>query len=217
MESIKKYKKTLILTAILILLPMLIGFIFWDKLPDQLATHFGSNGEPDGWSSKTFAVIVLPVLLVAVHLACFFITFADPKKQHIDPKLFKLILWLCPVISWFGCGTTYAHALDMEFNITNIGMILVGVLFIIIGNYLPKARQNYTVGIKLPWTLHDEENWNRTHRLAGKLWMVCGLLFVIVSFFGLGISWIAMILGLIMVFVPAGYSFLYYLKNQKNE
>ena len=217
MESIKKYKKTLILTAILILLPMLIGFIFWDKLPDQLATHFGSNGEPDGWSSKTFAVIGLPVLLVAVHLACFFITFADPKKQHIDPKLFKLILWLCPVISWFGCGTTYAHALDMEFNITNIGMILVGVLFIIIGNYLPKARQNYTVGIKLPWTLHDEENWNRTHRLAGKLWMVCGLLFVIVSFFGLGISWIAMILGLIMVFVPAGYSFLYYLKNQKNE
>lgn len=217
MESIKKYKKTLILTAILILLPMLIGFIFWDKLPDQLATHFGSNGEPDGWSSKTFAVIGLPVLLVAVHLACFFITFADPKKQHIDPKLFKLILWLCPVISWFGCGTTYAHALDMEFNITNIGTILVGVLFIIIGNYLPKARQNYTVGIKLPWTLHDEENWNRTHRLAGKLWMVCGLLFVIVSFFGLGISWIAMILGLIMVFVPAGYSFLYYLKNQKNE
>ena len=196
---------------------MLIGFIFWDKLPDQLATHFGSNGEPDGWSSKTFAVIGLPVLLVAVHLVCFFITFADPKKQHIDPKLFKLILWLCPVISWFGCGTTYAHALDMEFNITNIGMILVGVLFIIIGNYLPKARQNYTVGIKLPWTLHDEENWNRTHRLAGKLWMVCGLLFVIVSFFGLGISWIAMILGLIMVFVPAGYSFLYYLKNQKNE
>ena len=214
MESIKKYKKTLILTAILILLPMLIGFIFWDKLPDQLATHFGSNGEPDGWSSKTFAVIGLPVLLVAVHLVCFFITFADPKKQHIDPKLFKLILWLCPVISWFGCGTTYAHALDMEFNITNIGMILLGVLFIVIGNYLPKARQNYTVGIKLPWTLHDEENWNRTHRLAGKLWMVCGLLFVIVSFFGLGTSWIAMLLAAIMILVPTGYSFLYYLKNR---
>ena len=214
MESIKKYKKTLILTAILILLPMLIGFIFWDKLPDQLATHFGSNGEPDGWSSKTFAVIGLPVLLVAVHLACFFITFADPKKQRIDPKLFKLILWLCPVISWFGCGSTYAYALNMELNTTNIAMVLLGVLFIVIGNYLPKARQNYTVGIKLPWTLDDEENWNRTHRLAGKLWMVCGLLFVIVSFFGLGTSWIAMLLAAIMILVPTGYSFLYYLKNR---
>ena len=214
MESIKKYKKTLILTAILTLLPMVIGFILWDKLPDQIATHFGSNGEPDGWSSKAVAVVGLPALLTAIHLACFFITFADPKKQRIDPKLFKLILWLCPVISWFGCGSTYAYALNMELNTTNIAMVLLGVLFIVIGNYLPKARQNYTVGIKLPWTLDDEENWNRTHRLAGKLWMVCGFLFVIVSFCGLGTSWIAMMLAAIMILVPTGYSFLYYLKNR---
>lgn len=214
MESIKKYKKTLILTAILTLLPMVIGFILWNKLPDQVATHFGSNGEPDGWSSKAVAVVGLPALLTAIHLACFFITFADPKKQRIDPKLFKLILWLCPVISWFGCGSTYAYALNMELNTTNIAMVLLGVLFIVIGNYLPKARQNYTVGIKLPWTLDDEENWNRTHRLAGKLWMVCGFLFVIVSFFGLGTSWIAMMLAAIMLLVPTGYSFLYYLKNR---
>lgn len=214
MESIKKYKKTLILTAILTLLPMVIGFILWDKLPDQIATHFGSNGEPDGWSSKAVAVVGLPALLTAIHLACFFITFADPKKQRIDPKLFKLILWLCPVISWFGCGSTYAYALNMELNTTNIAMVLLGVLFIVIGNYLPKARQNYTVGIKLPWTLDDEENWNRTHRLAGKLWMICGFLFVIVSFFGLGTSWIAMMLAAIMILVPTGYSFLYYLKNR---
>ena len=214
MESIKKYKKTLILTAILTLLPMVIGFILWNKLPDQVATHFGSNGEPDGWSSKAVAVVGLPALLTAVHLACFFITFADPKKQRIDPKLFKLILWLCPMISWFGCGSTYAYALNMELNTTNIAMVFLGVLFIVIGNYLPKARQNYTVGIKLPWTLDDEENWNRTHRLAGKLWMVCGFLFVIVSFFGLGTSWIAMLLAAIMILVPTGYSFLYYLKNR---
>lgn len=214
MESIKKYKKTLILTTILTLLPMVIGFILWNKLPDQVATHFGSNGEPDGWSSKAVAVVGLPALLTAIHLACFFITFADPKKQRIDPKLFKLILWLCPVISWFGCGSTYAYALNMELNTTNIAMVLLGVLFIVIGNYLPKARQNYTVGIKLPWTLDDEENWNRTHRLAGKLWMVCGFLFVIVSFFGLGTSWIAMMLAAIMLLVPTGYSFLYYLKNR---
>ena len=214
MESIKKYKKTLILTTILTLLPMVIGFILWNKLPDQVATHFGSNGEPDGWSSKAFAVVGLPFLLTAVHLGCFLITFADPKKQRIDPKLFKLILWLCPMISWFGCGSTYAYALNMELNTTNIAMVLLGVLFIVIGNYLPKARQNYTVGIKLPWTLDDEENWNRTHRLAGKLWMVCGFLFVIVSFFGLGTSWIAMLLAAIMILVPTGYSFLYYLKNR---
>ena len=214
MTSIKKYKKTLILTTILTLLPMVVGFILWNKLPDQIATHFGSNGEPNGWSSKVVAVIGLPALLATVHLACFFITLADPKKQRIDPKLFKLILWFCPVISWFGCGSTYAYALDMELNTTNIAMIMLGVIFIVIGNFLPKARQNYTVGIKRPWTLHDEENWNRTHRLAGKLWMVCGFLFVIVSFFGLGTSWISMALAAIMILVPTAYSFLYYVKNK---
>ena len=128
MASIKKYKKTLILTTILTLLPMALGLILWNKLPDQIATHFGSNGEADGWSSKAFAVLGLPALLAAVHLACFFITLADPKKQRIDPKLFKLILWLCPVISWFGCGSTYAHALDLKLNITNIAMVLLGLI-----------------------------------------------------------------------------------------
>ncbi len=213
MKSIKKYKKTLILTAILTLLPMVIGLILWDKLPDQIATHFGSNGEPDGWSSKAFAVVGLPVLLTAIHTFGFLITLSDPKKQRIDPKLFKLILWLCPVISWFGCGTTYAHALDMELNVTNIAMVLIGVLFIVIGNYLPKARQNYTVGIKLPWTLNDEENWNRTHRLAGKLWMVCGFLFTLVSILGFGTSWVSITIAAVMVLVPTVYSYWYYLKN----
>ena len=93
-------------------------------------------------------------------------------------------------------------------------MILVGILFIVIGNYLPKCRQNYTVGIKLPWTLHDEENWNRTHRLAGKIWMVGGLLFLLLAVSGYENTVIMPIIMLVIVFVPVVYSYLYYVKHK---
>ena len=62
--------------------------------------------------------------------------------------------------------------------------VLIGVIFTIIGNYLPKCKQNYTIGIKIPWTLNNEENWNKTHRFAGWLWTVCGILIMLTGFFG---------------------------------
>ena len=80
-------------------------------------------------------------------------------------------------------------------------------MFIIIGNYLPKARQNYTIGIKIPWTLANEENWNRTHRLAGYLWMICGILMIIISLTRfVPTEWLVGIF-LIMVLIPCIYSY----------
>jgi uncharacterized membrane protein len=85
--------------------------------------------------------------------------------------------------------------------------LLIGLLFIIIGNYLPKARQNYTIGIRIPWTLANEENWNRTHRLAGYLWMICGVLMILLCLTRLlPAPWTVGLL-LIMVLVPCGYSY----------
>ena len=88
----------------------------------------------------------------------------------------------------------------------------MGLLFVIIGNFLPKARQNYTIGIKIPWTLDNENNWNRTHRLAGYLWMACGMFFIIMALIGLGRTpWILGIFGL-MVLVPCIYSYVLHVK-----
>ncbi|MBQ7680708.1 MAG: SdpI family protein, partial [Oscillibacter sp.] len=64
-------------------------------------------------------------------------------------------------------------------NMTMFAMLLTGTLFVVVGNYLPKCRQSYTVGIKLPWTLADEDNWNRTHRMAGPLWVAGGFLVIL--------------------------------------
>ena len=82
----------------------------------------------------------------------------------------------------------------------------------IIGNYLPKCKQNYTMGIKIPWTLDNEDNWNKTHRLAGFLWVIGGVLITLNAF--LGNEWVFLAITLVMTLVPVGYSYLYY-KNHK--
>ena len=110
----------------------------------------------------------------------------------------------------------YGTALGMEFRVEKIIPSLVGVVFIVIGNYLPKCKQSYTMGIKLPWTLNDEENWNRTHRLGGKLWVVCGLV-VILSMFLPNKFMVAIFLSVVAVavFVPTVYSYLLFREKEK--
>ena len=203
----KANKKTLIITSIVTILPVLIGIICWNRLPEVMATHFGFNNEANGFSSKAFAVFGLPLILLAVLWVGAFVTAHDPKRQNISPKMFSLMLWIAPVISLVAAATIYPVNLGYELDIAFFSELLVGLMFIIIGNYLPKARQNYTIGIKIPWTLANEENWNRTHRLAGYLWMICGILMIFISLTRfVPAEWLVGIF-LIMVLVPCIYSF----------
>ena len=210
---LKKYKKTVILTTLLSLLPVLAGVLLWNQLPETIAIHFGANGEPDGWSSRGMAVFGLPAFIAAVNVLCAVGTSADPKNQNIQPKIFKLILWICPVISIVCCGGTYAYALELPVSMEKLCMILVGVVFIIIGNYLPKCRQSYTIGIKLPWTLASEENWNRTHRMAGGLWMAGGAVIALMALVGVISPGLFVTVALVMTMVPVVYSYLFYRKE----
>lgn len=203
----KANKKTLIITSIVTILPVLIGIICWNRLPDVMATHFGFNNEANGFSSKAFAVFGLPLILLAVLWVGAFVTAHDPKRQNISPKMFSLMLWIAPVISLVAAATIYPVNLGYELDIAFFSELLLGLMFIIIGNYLPKARQNYTIGIKIPWTLANEENWNRTHRLAGYLWMICGILMILISLTRfVPAEWLVGIF-LIIVLVPCIYSF----------
>ena len=167
---LRKNFKTVIITVIIMFLPIIAGLVLWQKLPDRLPTHWNFAGEVDGWSSKPFAVLVIPLILMVIHLIGIFATSADPKNQGLNTKLMGLVLWICPVLSVIVMTCTYASALGMNVNVEFVIPLFMGILFLIIGNYLPKCEQNYTVGIKLPWTLNDEQNWNKTHRLAGIVW-----------------------------------------------
>ena len=204
-----KSKKTLIITSLICLLPMLVGALVYSRLPEQVATHFDLQGNPDGWSSRAFAVFGLPGILLAVNLLIPFALQADPKHKNMSGALVNIVIWTVPVVSLLCSGLTLGRALGYDLRIEVVLPVFMGVLFILIGNYLPKTKQSYTMGIKLPWTLASEENWNRTHRLAGFLWVLGGLYFIVMSFFGWNAAAFLPPL-LAMVLVPAVYSYLLY-------
>ena len=211
---IQKNKFTLILGSLMLLLPMVIGLILWQQLPEQVPSHWGINGEVDGWSSKAMAVFGFPALLLVIHWVCVFGASADPKNKNYPPAMAKLVLWICPVLSLVLNTIIYATALGYSMDTALILPIIEGVLFIIVGNLLPKCRQSYTLGIKLPWTLANEENWNKTHRFGGKVWVIGGVVILATAF--LRQFWIMMVILLLMVLIPTVYSYLLYRKQQES-
>jgi len=202
---IKRNWKLLLLTSLVILLPVVAGSLLWDQLPEQIPTHWNAAGEIDGWSSKAFAVFGLSGIMLALHWICLLGTQADPKKSNHPEKILHLVFWIIPVLSVFLYTLTYAAALGKQVRMELIMPVFVGLILTIVGNYLPKCKQNYTIGIKIPWTLNSEENWNKTHRFAGRLWVVCGLVILLTGFFG-GF-WIFFGIVLLMVLVPVLYSY----------
>lgn len=196
------------MTSVITLLPVLAGLIFWDSLPDRMPTHWNSAGEIDGWSSKAFAVFGLPLILAAVQWICLLATSVDPKKENHSEKVLHLIFWIVPALSVLLNTVTYAAALGKEIRMNLIMPVFIGFLIAVIGNYLPKCRHNYTIGIKVPWTLNSEENWNRTHRFAGRIWLICGIAMMLAGFFE--IIWILIVFMLLMVLIPVIYSYLLY-------
>ena len=204
-----KNKRTLILTSLICLIPILVGAAVYSRLPETMATHWNFQGEADGWSSRPVAVFALPGILLAVNLLLPLALKADPKHENMSPALKAVVFWTIPVLSLVCSGATIAAGLGYHLSIERIVPALMGVLFVLIGNYLPKTKQSYTLGIRLPWTLASEENWNRTHRLGGFLWVIGGLYFIVMSFFSWSLA-AFLIPILLMALVPTVYSYLLY-------
>lgn len=207
-------KKAILLTSLLVLIPMIVGLILWNKLPEKIPVHFNSAGEADNYASKAFAVFFIPLFLWAMHLLTGFITLADPKKQNISDKVFLLVLYIVPAAAVFSTFVMYTKALGLQVSINMIGNLFLGIVFLVVGNYLPKTRQNYTIGIKIPWALNDVENWNKTHHFAGIVWIICGVVLIINAF--LDIIWIVPASIAVAALLPTAYSFLLYLRKTGN-
>lgn len=210
----KDTKKLTIITTLICLIPIIIGIILYPQLPDTIVTHWDGQGNPNGWSPKFMGVIVFPGILAILNLFAPVLLRMDPKYDNIGSKGRTLIQWILPLVEVFCSSTTLASALGMDSRVTLTGPMLMGIIFIMIGNYLPKMGQSYTVGIKLPWTLADEENWRSTHRLSGFLWVCGGFLTLICGFlpykrFTFPVIFVALII------VPTVYSYWHYRKHHK--
>lgn len=172
---ILKNKKALILSSLLILLPIPVGALLWDKFPEQMAVHFGITGQADGYASIPFAVFFPPLSMLAAHWLCILATNLDKRNRNRNQKPLALVLWITPILSILTSGILYALALGADLCVTSLMTGAIGLMFAVIGNYLPKCRMNSTVGIKVPWAYSSEENWAATHRFGGKVWVIGGI------------------------------------------
>lgn len=213
---IKKNKKQLIISSIVILLPIIAGLVMWNILPERMTTHWGVYGQANGWSSKTLAIFVLPVILLVVHWLCIVITAKDPGNKNQSNKIFLMIIWIFPVVSLITNGMMYAYALGNDISMEIGVRILLGIMFVVLGNYLPKCKQNHTIGIKVTWALRNEENWNKTHRFAGRVWVLGGVLFLATLFVPMeSMVYVFLVIVLLLSFLPMIYSYAYYRKQLK--
>lgn len=205
--KIKINKKLVVFTSILILLPTLVGCVFWPQLPEEMPTHFNLLGQADGYNHKMFAVFGLPVFMLLMHWLVLFLMIKDPKSSNISSKIQGLIYWINPFVSCISMISIYGESLGYSMMTGLLGQIFMGVVMIVIGNYLPKTRRNYTIGIRIPWTLENDENWRKTHRLAGKIWVFGGLLLFLNAFVQLYVYWMFFLILLLVIMIPCIYSY----------
>ncbi len=198
-----------IITSILILI--IFNILFYDKMPAELPTHWNFRGEVDKYSSRFDAMVLTQGVLVIMNAVLLFMLDNDPrnKKQNnfvmtiskLTLPLLMLVIYIITIMSGFG----------REVKVSTILPIFIGLLIIAIGNYLPKIKRNYTMGIKLPWTLNSDENWRRTHRLGGICFVIIGLSLILSVFLKSEIVFLVpLILGGI---IPAVYSYYLYTKG----
>jgi uncharacterized membrane protein len=153
-----KYKVSIILSSLLLLLPMAVGIFLWDKLPENIPTHFDANFSANGWSSKPFAVFGLPLVLLGIHLMVLFLMLNDPKNKD-NRFIMKGLLFLMPMLSIFMYSFTFVYVFDIDLGgwEKTIPNLFIGFVFIFCGVILRVVKQNYTVGIRLPWTLSSRQ------------------------------------------------------------
>ena len=209
-------KWKIVISSVAVLLPVLFGIIFWNELPDMMVTHWGADQVPDGMSGKGVAVFALPITMLILHLVCIFATTFDKHNRDQNRKVIDLCFWIMPILSLAVNGMMYATAFEQNLNMIALLPVLLGVLMTVIGNYMPKAKQNRTFGIKIDWTFGNEENWNKTHRFTGRLWVIGGLLMIATAF--MPAKWMFAILladVLVMCLVPIVYSYSIYRSHKK--
>lgn len=212
---IRRNKKKLILTSLVTLLPIAMGLLLRNRLPEKIATHLGFDGQPDSYSSRPFAIFVLPLVALAAHWLCVFCTAKDPKNQDRNYKPLGMVLWIMPIVSNLSSAMMFSLALGIDFSVIRMMSLLLGLLFLVLGNYLPKCRQNYTIGIKVYWTYTSEENWNATHRFGGRVWMLGGVVILLSAFLPLEVGIPVLIAAtFILAILPSIYSWLYYRKQK---
>ena len=214
----KIFKKEMLKTWIVVVVAIIIAIVGIIIMPDTIPTHFGPSGAPDAWGSK-YTVLMYPAILVLVSVLAVPMIKVDPKMENYG-RFSKYYYDFFFGFALFFVAVEVANiaiALGANINVGSIICFIAGVLMLFVGNMMPKIKQNFFFGIKTPWTLTDEENWFKTHRLGGKTFAIGGVVMMIAACIpGEFKIWIVLAAIIIMTMVPLVYSYMLF-KSKQNK
>lgn len=201
-------KAAIVVSCLLLLGVILAGALLWNQMPEQMASHWNEQDIVNGYTSKFWGLFMVPLMMVGFTLLFLAIPAIDPLKKNIQEfrGLFNIFIVL------FNLYMAYIHALTVAWNLGYTGFRMgaamtpaIGFLFILIGLVLRKAKRNYFIGIRTPWTLASDKVWAETHKLGGWLFVAAG----IIAFFGVIFPDQAFYLLIIPAIASAVFTFVY--------
>lgn len=205
-------------SLLIIVAAVVLSIVAYPALPETVVSHWNFQGRPDGFMSRDFHSWFFPILLAAIYLLFRYLPMLDPKKERYQEfagvyEIFKNLI-LAVLFVTYAAATLY----NLGWNI-NIGAVVgttVGLLMIVLGNYLGKIKRNWFVGIKTPWTLSSENVWNKTHRLGGRLFVGWGFLIIIAPYLPETLGLVLFIGGAVAVTLGTmAYSYILYIQEKK--
>ena len=211
-----KITKKEIIPIVIILFAFTLGiaFLLAPCVPNKFPTHWNYQGNVDGWSSKSFATMFFPSLILAIYVLMLLLPKFDPMRhnyQHFAGPYYAIRLALVLFLSAIFTFTLFA-GIGFKWNIMYFMLSMMGSLFVIMGFALPKIKRNFFVGIRTPWTLQSDEVWEKTHQYSGKVFIVVGILSFLTMFLGDWAFPIFMILVAGAAFLTMAYSYYIYKK-----
>ena len=208
------------IVVLLVALPLVYLWKVYPLLPAVIPTHFGLDGKPNGYTEKQailWTVLFISFLSIGIYLLIRYLPRFDPKKtaSQSSGNMQKIAIAVVALMSAVIISLLYSsmHG-TMSFN--RLFRPLMGIFFFIVGNFMHNIKPNYFVGIRIPWTLENEDNWRATHHMGSKLWVAGGILITICSPFLSGKTgeYFFEAAILVLAIIPIIYSFVYFKKHQ---
>jgi uncharacterized membrane protein len=218
----KTVTRVVALSAIAIVIMFIISIWAWMQLPagEQIPIHWNAAGEADGYGSKFTGLMLLPLISIAIVGLFALIPRIEPRRLNLSlSRTAYLALWAILILYFLGLHIVLTlSVLGNDINVGQFVPALVGVLFIIIGNYMGKFRSNFMVGIRTPWTLTSDLAWDKTHRLGGKLFVLMGIVMVVAVVLLPTGWWVYIMLGTLLPLVVGLMAYSYFVwKNDPNR
>ncbi len=211
-------KTTLVIVVTLVLASFLAGVILWNSMPDAMASHWGTDDQVNGYMPKFWGLFMVPLMTAGMLALFMLIPLIDPLKANIAQfrEYFNGIIVLITVFM------LYVHVLTLAWNMgaTNFRLSAallpaMGLLFVFMGLMISKAKRNYFIGIRTPWTLSSDSVWDQTHRVGGKLFIASGVLALLGAFFPGQAIWFIMVPVMGSSLFTVGYSYYVYQRELK--